>query len=99
LADKSLHPYQVIVRPLITEKATILAGDQKYAFEVNRRANKNQVRDAIQTAFSVRVLKVNTMHVSGKKRRSGRRYTHGRDWKKAIVTLAPGETIQIFEGV
>ena len=96
---KILHPYEVIVRPLITEKATILAGDQKYAFEVDRRANKNQVRDAIETAFSVRVTKVNTMNVRGKTRRAGRRYTHSRDWKKAIVTLAEGDTIQIFEGV
>ena len=50
--DKALHPYQVILRPLITEKATILAGDHKYAFEVDRRANKNQIRQAIETAFS-----------------------------------------------
>jgi large subunit ribosomal protein L23 len=96
---KVLHPYQVIVRPLITEKATILAGEQKYAFEVDRRANKNQVRSAIETAFSVRVVKVNTMKVHGKRRRTARGYTRGHDWKKAIVTLAEGDTIQIFEGV
>jgi len=94
-----LHPYQVIVRPLITEKATILAGDQKYAFEVDRRANKNQVRGAIETAFSVRVVKVNTMTVRGKRRRTARGYSRSRDWKKAIVTLGEGDTIQIFEGV
>jgi large subunit ribosomal protein L23 len=96
---KVLHPYQVIVRPLITEKATILAGEQKYAFEVDRRANKNQVRDAIETAFSVQVVKVNTMRVRGKTRRTARGYARGRDWKKAIVTLGEGDTIQIFEGV
>lgn len=96
---KVLHPYQVIVRPLITEKATILAGEQKYAFEVDRRANKNQVRDAIETAFSVRVVRVNTMNVRGKRRRTARGYTRARDWKKAIVTLGEGDTIQIFEGV
>ena len=96
---KTLHPYQVIVRPLITEKATILAGDGKYAFEVDRRANKRQIQNAVQTAFSVRVTKVNTMNVRGKIRRTGRRYTHTRDWKKAIVTLVEGDTIQIFEGV
>lgn len=96
---KTLHPYNVIVRPLITEKATILAGDHKYAFEVDRRANKNQVRGAIETAFNVRVTKVNTLNVKGKSHRVGRRTTRGKDWKKAIVTLVPGDTIQIFEGV
>ncbi len=96
---KAIHPYAVIVRPLITEKATILAGEGKYAFEVDRRANKNQVRDAIQIAFSVKVLKVNTMNVRGKTRRTGRSVSRSKDWKKAIVTLAPGETIEIFEGV
>lgn len=94
-----LHPYQVVVRPLITEKATILAGDGKYAFEVDRRANKRQIQEAVETAFSVRVTRVNTMNVRGKSRRTGRRYTRTRDWKKAIVTLAEGDTIQIFEGV
>ncbi|MEX0786044.1 MAG: 50S ribosomal protein L23 [Dehalococcoidia bacterium] len=96
---KTLHPYEVIVRPLITEKATILAGDHKYAFEVDVRANKNQIRAAIQTAFNVQVLKVNTMNVAGKTRRTGSRTTRKRSWKKAIVTLAEGDTIQIFEGV
>ena len=96
---KTLHPYDVIIRPLITEKATILAGENKYAFEVDRRANKNQVRGAIETAFDVRVTKVNTLNVKGKSHRVGRRTTHGKTWKKAIVTLVPGDTIQIFEGV
>ena len=96
---KAIHPYQVVVRPLITEKATILAGDHKYAFEVLQRANKNQVRDAVEKAFSVHVTAVNTMNVRGKTRRMGRRVTHTRSWKKAIVTVAEGDTIQIFEGI
>lgn len=96
---KALHPYDVIVRPLITEKATVLAGENKYAFEVDRRANKKQIHDAVHIAFKVRVTKVNTMNVHGKSRRTGRRSTRSRDWKKAIVTLAEGDTIQIFEGV
>lgn len=96
---KQLHPYDVIIRPLITEKATILAGEQKYAFEIDRRANKTQVRQAVETAFNVKVTKVNTMNVHGKRRRVGRGQTKAPDWKKAIVTLAPGDTIQIFEGV
>ena len=96
---KALHPYQVIIRPLITEKATILAGDGKYAFEVATRANKKQIREAVQIAFNVQVTKVNTMNVRGKSRRAGRRYSRGQDWKKAIVTLSEGDSIQIFEGV
>jgi len=96
---KTLHPYEVIVRPLITEKATILAGDHKYAFEVDRRANKNQIREAVQKAFNVHVSAVNTMNVRGKERHMGRRVTRTRSWKKAIVTLQAGDTIEIFEGV
>jgi large subunit ribosomal protein L23 len=96
---KALHPYQVIVRPLITEKATILAGSGKYAFEVDRRANKPQIREAVELAFNVRVENVHTMNVRGKGRRVGRRYTRTRNWKKALVTLAEGDTIQLFEGV
>jgi large subunit ribosomal protein L23 len=94
-----MHPYEVIVRPLITEKATMLAGDHKYAFEVDRRANKPQIREAVEKAFNVEVVNVHTMNVRGKTRRVGRRVTHTRNWKKAIVTLAEGESIQIFEGV
>ena len=96
---KTLHPYDVIIRPLITEKATMLAGQSKYAFQVDTRANKNQVRNAVQTAFNVKVTKVNTMNVRGKTSRVGTRPTKNPDWKKAIVTLADGDTIQIFEGI
>ena len=96
---KQLHPYDVIIRPLITEKATILAGNSKYAFQVDVRANKNQVRNAVQTAFNVKVTKVNTMNVLGKRRRVGAGFKKAPNWKKAIVTLVDGDTIQIFEGV
>lgn len=96
---KELHPYAVVIRPLITEKATLLAGERKYAFEVARRANKNQIREAVQTAFNVEVTKVNTMNVRGKRRTFGRRVSQTRSWKKAVVTLAEGNTIQIFEGI
>ena len=99
MPGKELHPYAVVVRPLITEKATLLAGERKYAFEVSKRANKNQIRNAIEKAFNVHVTKVNTMTVHGKRRTFGRRVTEARDWKKAIVTLAEGNTIEIFEGI
>jgi large subunit ribosomal protein L23 len=96
---KALHPYQVIVRPLITEKATILAGERKYAFEVASRANKPQIRHAVEKAFSVNVTKVNTLNVQGKRRKRGRLQSRTRSWKKAIITLAEGDSIQIFEGL
>ncbi len=96
---KALHPYEVIVRPLITEKATNLTSENKYAFEVNSRANKPQIRAAVETAFEVQVLKVNTMNVHGKRKRTRSGFTHGKNWKKAIVTLAEGDSIQFFEGV
>ncbi len=96
---KALHPYQVIVRPLITEKATILAGERKYAFEVASHANKPQIRNAVEKAFSVNVTKVNTLNVQGKSRKRGRLQSRTRSWKKAIVTLAEGDSIQIFEGL
>ena len=96
---KALHPYSVVIRPLITEKATLLASERKYAFEVDRRANKNQIRTAVQMAFNVEVTKVNTLNVRGKRRSFGRRVSETRSWKKAIVTLAEGDTIQIFEGI
>ena len=79
---KALHPYQVIVRPLITEKATILAGDRKYAFEVASRANKTQIRHAVERAFSVNVTKVNTLNVLGKRRKRGRLQSRTRSWTR-----------------
>ncbi|MEX2080821.1 MAG: 50S ribosomal protein L23 [Dehalococcoidia bacterium] len=94
-----MHPYGVLLRPIITEKSTLLAGQNKYVFEVDIRANKNQVREAIQLAFNVRVADVNTILMKGKAKRFGRRITDRPDWKKAIVTLVPGDTIELFEGI
>ena len=94
-----IHPYSVLKRPIITEKSTILAGQGKYVFEVDIRANKPQIKEAVELAFGVRVKSVNTMIVKGKRKRWGRRVTRPPDWKKAIVTLQPGEKIELFEGV
>lgn len=96
---KEIHPYAVLLRPVITEKSTVLAGANKYVFEVDPRANKNQIREAVQIAFSVRVSEVNTMNMKGKPKRFGRRVVNRPDWKKAIVTLVPGDTIELFEGI
>ena len=71
----------------------------RYVFEVDRGATKHGIRQAVEEAFGVTVVKVNTMNVKGKRKRYGPRISAQRSWKKAIVTLAPGNTITIFEGV
>jgi large subunit ribosomal protein L23 len=86
-------------RPIITEKSTLMQDRGRYAFEVTITATKHQIKRAVEDAFDVVVLKVNTMHVHGKRKRFGPRQGTSSSWKKAIVTLAPGETITIFEGV
>ena len=96
---KALHPYDVLVRPLITEKGTYLSGLNKYPFEVRVAANKLQIKEAVELAFDVKVRAVNTMIMHGKMRRVGKTAGLTNDWKKAVVTLEPGESIEIFEGV
>jgi large subunit ribosomal protein L23 len=100
--DKQINPFAVILRPLVTEKSTALAGANKYIFEVDSRANKPQIKEAVEKAFDVQVTGVNVMVMKGKTRggrRFGRRVTQAPDWKKAIVTLAPDDHIELFEGV
>jgi large subunit ribosomal protein L23 len=94
-----MTPEQTIKRPLIlTEKGQLLREeDNKYLFEVDRRANKVQIRRAIETLFNVTVTGVNTMVVRGRIRRMGRGYAKTKNWKKAIVQVADGETIDFFE--
>ncbi len=87
----------VLVRPLITEKSTDLMEQGQYAFEVLREANKIQIREAVEKTFNVRVKAVNTMNMPRKERRRGRRWGQVPGWKKAVVTLQEGETIDIFE--
>lgn len=94
-----MHPYQVVKRPLITEKATIMKERSKYAFEVTKAANKQQIKEAVETAFKVNVVKVTVMSVPGKMRRIGRRQALTPVWKKAVVTLEQGQKIEFFEGV
>lgn len=94
-----MHIYEVLRRPLITEKGTNLHLQNKYLFEVTRDATKPQVKEAVQKAFKVRVVGVNMIIVPGERRRMGRREFVTPPWKKAIVTLAPGNKIEIFEGV
>jgi large subunit ribosomal protein L23 len=96
-----MHVYNVLKRPVMTEKSNAQGDAQnQYTFEVDRRANKMQVKDAVETAFNVRVLDVNMINIPAKKGRYGRLIvTKKPAWKKAVVTLVPGSTIQFFEGV
>jgi len=94
-----MHPYEVLRRPVITEKNTGLQALGKYAFEVAKESNKVQIKQAVEKAFNVKVRSVNVIIVRGKTRRIGRRPVLTQPWKKAVVTLQPGDSIQFFEGV
>ncbi len=94
-----MHLYEVLRRPVITEKNTILMDQHKYVFEVRKDANKAQVKMAVEKAFSVNVKAVNMITVPAKPKGFGRMKGHKSAWKKAIVTLKPGDKIEIFEGV
>ncbi len=93
-----MTPQQVIRRPIaLTEKANFLREKHnQVVFEVARTANKLQIRDAVQKLFNVQVKDVNTMVMRGKDRRMGRGYARTQNWKKAIVTLKEGSTIDFF---
>ncbi len=94
-----MRGHQVLVRPIITEKNTLLNEQGKYVFEVIGDANKIQVKQAVEEVFKVTVIGVNVLRVPGKMRRSGRTAGMTRSWKKAVVTLEAGERIELFQGV
>lgn len=89
---------EVLVRPIVTEKSTLLQEQGKYVFEVLPSANKQLVRQAVERAFDVKVVSVNMLKTRGKMKRFGPRLVRTRDIKKAVVTLKAGDRIQIFEG-
>lgn len=92
--------YQVLKRPVTTEKTTILSGElRQYTFEVDKRANKHLIKDAVEKIFDVEVTKVNVLVVPSRPRRWGRIQGRKPAWKKAVVTLAEGDSISFFEGV
>jgi len=92
-----LEPHQVILRPLVTEKGVHRSTRfNRYAFEVNRLATKEDVRNAVATLFDVRVLSVNTQNRVGKPRRTRFRYGYTKNWKKAIVKLDSEDRIDFF---
>ncbi len=94
-----MHLYEILRRPLITEKSTLLKEQNRYAFEVALKASKRQIKEAVETAFKVNVIKVNVMNVPGKMKRMRRRQVMTPSWKKAIVTLKQGQKIEFYEGV
>ena len=95
-----MHPYEVLRRPVVTEKSMDLKDQGKYVFKVDRRSNKHQIKDAVEKAFNVTVVSVHVVRMPPKQARYGRRVIVKEPaWKKAIVTLATGNQIQFFEGV
>lgn len=93
-----MDPRQVIVEPVISEKSYALMAANKYTFRVNERAHKTQIRHAVEEIFDVDVVAVRTSRVRSKPKRRGLHSGRTRAWKKAIVELAPGESIELFEG-
>ena len=90
-----MHKYEVLRRPIMTEKTERMGDENKYAFEVHREANKQEIKGAIESIFEVKVVKVYTMVMPGKSRRWGRIIRKTPSWKKAIVTLVDGDTIDV----
>ena len=88
----------ILIRPIVTEKSTALMEQGKYTFRVPLAATKIPLRQAVEQIFKVKVQAVNTMRYEGKLKRMGRTQGRRSDWKKAVVTLKPGEAIELFEG-
>ncbi len=90
----------IILRPIITEESMAGTADKKYAFEVDKKAGKAEIAEAVEKLFGVKVLKVNTLNCNGKLRRYGRFEGYTASWKKAIVTLTEdSKTIEFFDGL
>lgn len=90
---------RVLVRPVVTEKTTEMGESKKYVFEVATAANKNEIKQAVERFFGVKVVDVRTMNVKGKPKRLGRFEGYRADWKKAIVTVGDGDKIDMFDTV
>ena len=93
------NPRDIIIRPIVTEKTSDMMKDNKYTFQVAMGANKTEIRQAIEAIFNVKVVNVNTIRVLGKTKRMGKSERKRSDYKKAIVKLAEGNTIPLFEGM
>ena len=93
-----MDPRSIIIRPVISEKTYALIAAGKYTFRVDDRSNKYEIKNAVEVAFGVEVVKVRTSQVRSKPKRRGLHSGKSRAWKKAIVELAPGDRIELFEG-
>ena len=93
------EPYEILVKPLVSEKSMLLMGDNKYSFAVAKDANKLEIKYAVEKLFDVTVESVNTRTIRGKVKRQGRYEGKRTDVKKAIVTLKAGDQIKVFEGL
>ncbi len=93
-----MDPRQVIIEPIVSEKSYALMADGKYTFRIDDRAHKTQVSQAVERIFGVSVVGVRTMKVPSKPKRRGMHSGRTRSWRKAIVQLAPGDRIELFEG-
>ena len=93
-----MNAHDILIKPVVSEKSTDLLQDNKYTFLVPIKVNKIQVRQAVEQIFKVKVQAVNTIRMQGKTKRMGKNVGKRSDYKKAIVTLAPGNQIEIFEG-
>lgn len=94
-----MEPREIIIRPVLTEKSYRALEEGKYTFEVHPKANKIEIAKAVEKVFNVRVKSVNTVNIKSKPRRLGWHQGRTRVWKKAIVTLEPGQKIEFFEGM
>ena len=94
-----MHPTQVIIRPVVSEKSYVLATADRYTFRVHPDANKTQIRQAVEALFDVSVLEVRTSSVKSKPKRRGHTAGRTREWKKAIVQVREGDTIPVFQGL
>ena len=94
----SLHPNQILIAPVVSEKSYSLINDNKYTFKVHKDAHKTQIRQAVEELFDVKVVGVNVIQMPAKPKRRGLIRGEKPGWKKAIVQLREGETIEIFEG-
>jgi large subunit ribosomal protein L23 len=94
----SLHPNEVLLAPVVSEKSYSLITDRKYTFKVHKDAHKTQIRQAVEELFDVNVMNVNVVKVQAKPKRRGVHRGTRPGWKKAIVQLREGESIEIFEG-
>ena len=90
---------EIIIKPVVTEKSVDLMQENKYCFKVAKDANKIEIKNAIEEIFKVSVVNVNTVNIHGKMKRMGRHQGRTASWKKAIVTLREGDSIEVFEGL